>query len=69
MSNKTTKCRIREDDNEILKIVALKLSGELQRIVTTADVIDGLFKLADGSGHKKPEQIVRNTKPHIKTDN
>lgn len=65
MSRTTTKCRIHAPDNELLKAVAFKLSGELSRVVTTADVLNALFKYADPSGQGEPDEIVKKIKPYF----
>jgi hypothetical protein len=41
---KTTKVRAYEEDNEVLKLLALKISAKLERVTTTAEVLHGIIE-------------------------
>jgi hypothetical protein len=41
---KTTKVRAYEEDNELLKLLALKVSAKLERITTTAEVLHEIIE-------------------------
>jgi hypothetical protein len=41
---KTTKIRSYEKDNEYLKLLALKISAKLERVTTTAEVLNGIIE-------------------------
>ncbi len=58
MSNEITKCRIKRSDNDVLKIVALKISADKMRVVTTAEVIHEILKTFDEHGSGSVENIV-----------
>jgi len=58
MSNEITKCRIKRSDNDVLKIVALKLSADKMRVVTTAEVIHEILKTFDEQGSGSVETII-----------
>lgn len=58
MSNEITKCRIKRCDNDVLKIVALKLSADKMRVVTTAEVIHEILKTFDEQGSGSVENII-----------
>lgn len=58
MSNEITKCRIKRSDNDVLKIVALKISADKMRVVTTAEVIHEILKSFDEQGSGSVENII-----------
>ena len=58
MSTKTTKCRISVKDNETLKTVALKLSAEHQRVITTSEVLHAIVSTFERKGEGSVEGII-----------
>ena len=58
MSNEITKCRILRADNELIKLVALKLTADKMRVVTTAEVLHALLKSFNQSGERSADEIV-----------
>ena len=58
MSTKTTKCRIQQEDNEVLKLVALKLSAQNNKIVTTSEVLHAIIEQIGGKGERSAEGII-----------
>lgn len=58
MSNEITKCRIKKSDNEMLKIVALKISADKMRVVTTAEVLHEILKSFNEQGSGSVDGII-----------
>jgi|TARA_R110000744_G_C19367798_1_gene562105 hypothetical protein len=58
MSTKITKCRIRESDNEIVKTVALKLSADKMRVISTAEVLHAVLAQFNRERNKCVEEII-----------
>lgn len=58
MSTKTTKCRIQQEDNEVLKLVALKLSAKNNKIVTTSEVLHAIIEQIGGKGERSVDGII-----------
>lgn len=58
MSNEITKCRIKKSDNDVLKIVALKLSADKMRVVTTAEVLHAVLATFNKTGSECADEIV-----------
>ena len=69
MSNKTTKCRIVHADNELLKISAVRLSAEMDRMVKTSEVIHALIQSSDECGNAKVDSIIKTVRPYIEPTN
>lgn len=58
MSNEITKCRVKRSDNDVLKVVALKLSADKMRVVTTAEVLHEILRTFDEQGSGSVENII-----------
>lgn len=58
MSNEITKARIRKSDNETLKIVAMKITADKMRVVTTQEVLHALIKSFESEGNSSAEGII-----------
>ena len=58
MSNKITKARLSDTDNEVLKLVSLKLSAEKMKIVTSKEVIRGIIRSFGRDRDSSVENII-----------
>lgn len=58
MSNEITKARIRKADNEILKIVAMKITADKMRVVTTQEVLHAIIRSFESEGNNSVDGII-----------
>ena len=58
MSNEITKARIRKADNETLKVIAMKLTADKMRIVTTQEVLHAIIKSFESEGISSVDGII-----------
>lgn len=58
MSNEITKARIRKTDNEVLKIVAMKISADKMRVVTTQEVLHAIIRSFESEGNNSVDGII-----------
>lgn len=58
MSNEITKARIRKADNETLKVVAMKLTADKMRVVTTQEVLHAIIKSFESEGVSSVDGII-----------
>jgi hypothetical protein len=56
-SKKTTKVRTYVEDNEYLKLLALKVSAKLERITNTAEILNGIIKEVKQERGNSIEQV------------
>jgi DNA polymerase III delta prime subunit len=65
---KTTKVRAYEEDNEILKLLALKISAKLEKITTTAEVLSAIIEEVKQKRADSIEQISAKLSDRIKSN-
>jgi hypothetical protein len=56
-SKKTTKVRTYVEDNEYLKLLALKVSARLERITNTAEILNGIIEEVKQERGNSIEQV------------
>jgi hypothetical protein len=56
-SKKTTKVRTYVEDNEYLKLLALKVSAKLERITNTAEILNGIIEEVKQERGNSIEQV------------
>lgn len=61
-TTKIGKVRSFDKDIEIINLVALKLCGKLNRVITNKDVINALLQHANGNGNLEPDKIINSIK-------
>ena len=66
MSNTITHIRCKKEVAEILKVIALKVSAELETTKSTGDILDGLIESIEPDRNKQARTISRRISDHIK---
>ena len=65
MSNIITHIRCKKEVAEILKVIALKVSAELEQTKSTGDILDGLINSIEPDRNQQATTISRRISDHL----